>query len=92
MSPQIRSLVAAVAVGVLAPTAFAGAPKYETRRVPMGPRADHYVFVRVNAERGGDRPYALTGYGEVKTVRRVVQRWSGPRYIGPVWITERVVE
>ena len=94
MLPRINKLfaVAAVAVGIAAPAAFAGAPRYETRRIPMGPRPDHYVLVRSSADRGVVRPYALVGDRQVRTVRRVVQRWSGSRYVGPAWVTERVVE
>lgn len=94
MRPRINKLfaVAAVAVGIAAPATFAGAPRYETRRVPMGPRPDQYVLVRTNADRGAVRPYGLIGDRKVRTVRRVVQRWAGSRYVGPAWVTELVVE
>ena len=94
MFPRIKKLfaVAAIAVGIAAPAAFAGAPRYEARRIPMGPRPDQYVLVRTKVARGGVRPYALVGDRQGRTVRRVVQRWSGSRYVGPAWVTERVVE
>ena len=84
--------VAAVAVSALSPAAFAGGPKYVARRVPMGPRPDQYVLVRVDRDNGKIEPYALTGRPEIKSVRRVVQRWSGSRYIGPMWVTERATK
>ena len=89
-----KLVVAAVVVagGVLTPAAFAATPNYTTRRIPMGPRPDQYALVRTDREGRGSSPYALTGRTEVRTVRRVVQRWSGARYIGPVWVIERVAK
>ena len=93
MLPRIDRLVAvaAVALSLWAPAAFASVPKYQIRRVSMGPRPDQYVLVRAGREEAA-RPYALTGNREVRNVRRLVPRWSGARYIGPVWVTERVAE
>jgi hypothetical protein len=86
------AIVAAVAVaaGMFSPAALAATPKYATRRVPMGPRPDQYVLVRVSRETRSSAPYALTGRPEVRIVRRLIHRWAGPHYIGPVWVTERV--
>ena len=84
--------VAAVAVGVLSTATFAATPRYETRRMSMGPRPDQYVLVRTDHEKRSSASYALTGRPVVKYERKLVQRWSGGRYVGPVWVTERVAE
>ena len=82
------ALAAALVVGLLSPAALAGSsnPRYELRRQGMGPRPDQYVWVRVD---GGNRPYALTGDNDRPAKKRVVQRWAGPHYIGPVTVFER---
>jgi hypothetical protein len=84
------TLAAVVAVGLFSPAAFADSstPKYELKRMGMGPRPDQYVWVRVDRDTRGDRPYALTGDTERPLQRRVVQRWAGPHYIGPVTVFE----
>ena len=94
MFAGMKQLVAAaaVAVGAFSTAACAAAPNYQVRRVPMGPRPDQYVFVRTAREAGAAAPYALTGRPEVRYERKLVQRWSGGRLIGPVWVTERVAE
>ena len=52
--------LASVAVVLGASTfAFAGSPRYELKRVNMGPRPDQFVLVRVYEPTA--RPYALTG-------------------------------
>ena len=82
------ALAAAIVVGLLSPAALAGSSntKYELRRQGMGPRPDQYVWVRVQHD--GERPYALTGDNERPAKKRVVQRWAGPHYIGPVTVYE----
>ena len=84
------TLAAAMVVGLFAPAALAGSSdaKYELRRQGMGPRPDRYVLVRVDRD-GGDRPYALTGDTDRPAKKRVVQRWAGPHYIGPVTVYEK---
>ena len=84
------ALAAAIVVGLLSPAAMAGSSnaKYELRRQGMGPRPDQYVWVRVQHD-GGDRPYALTGDTDRPARKRVVQRWAGPHYIGPVTVFEK---
>ena len=50
---------AAIAIGAVAPAALADSgPRYVQQRIPMGPRPDNYVLVRVDR---AERPYALTG-------------------------------
>jgi hypothetical protein len=69
--------IAAVAVVLTSSVAYAGAgnARYELKRIPMGPRPDHYVLVRADrATAGTERPYALTG-----DTRAQVQR-NTPRY------------
>ena len=64
MSNRIKLIVAAaIAVGVFSPAAFA-APKYQSKRIPGGPRPDRVLLVRVDHQKRGDRPYALTGQVE----------------------------
>ena len=88
-----RFAAAALAASALVPAAFAGAaPQYVTTRLPMGPRPDQYVSVRVDQRKPAIAPYALTGQPEVRSERRLVQRWLGARFIGPVWVTERVTD
>lgn len=85
------ALAAAVAVvGLLAPAAMAGSsnPRYQLRRQGMGPRPDQVVWVRVERDAGGDRTSARTGDDNRPPKRRVVQRWAGRRYIGPVTVFE----
>ncbi len=83
------ALAAAALIGLLSPAAFAGSPgpKYELRRQGMGPRPDQYVLVRVDRTRG-DRPHTLTTDSPRPPTRRVVIRFAGPRYIGPVTVWE----
>ena len=56
--------IAAIVV-VLATAGYAaagtGSAEYELRRIPMGPRPDNFVIVRVDRTPQPDRPYALTG-------------------------------
>jgi hypothetical protein len=86
------ALAAALAAGAVSP-ALASPPRYEVRRLPNGPRPDHFVFVRIDDAPPRPRaPYALTGSAPVRATRHVVQRWAGPHYIGPVWTTEYVAE
>ena len=83
------ALAAAVVIGLLSPAVFAGSSdaRYELRRQGMGPRPDQYMLVRV--DRGAkDRPYTLTGPSERPHTRRVVIRFAGPHYIGPVTVWE----
>ena len=84
------TLAAAIVVGLLSPAALAGSSdaKYELRRQGMGPRPDQYVLVRAGHD-SRDRPYALTGDGGRTGKRRVIQRWAGPHYIGPVTVYEK---
>ena len=84
------AVAAVIAVGLFSPAAMAdsSSPRYELRRQGMGPRSDRYVWVRVDREARGDRPYALTGDSERPLKRRVVERWAGPHYIGPVTVFE----
>jgi hypothetical protein len=84
------ALAAAVVIGLLSPAAFAHSsnPRYELRRQGMGPRYDQYVWVRVDRDTRGDRPYALTGDNQRPAKRRVVEKWAGPHYIGPVTVFE----
>ena len=53
------------AIVVLATAGYAAAgtasPRYELKRIPMGPRPDNYVLVRVDRAPQADQPYALTG-------------------------------
>ncbi len=87
-------IAVAVAAGsvpaiVSAGTPYQGSPRYELKRVPMGPRPDQYVFERVYRLDGAERPRKLTGQTDVPAKRRLVQRWAGTHYIGPVWELDR---
>lgn len=87
-------IAAAVAVGSVPALASAGtpdreSPRYELKRVPMGPRPDRYVFVRINREGRDERPEKLTGQIDASAKRKLVQRWAGTHYIGPVWELDR---
>ena len=68
--------VAAVAVVLTAGYASAAAPepKYELKRIPMGPRADQYVLVRTDRGSQDARPYALTGEREERRAERPAAR------------------
>ena len=66
--------IAAAAVVLTASAAWA-APQYQLKRVPMGPRNDNYVLVRVDdANTTNDRPYALTGDTHERAVRPTASR------------------
>ena len=79
----------AVAVGMFSPAALAGPSHshYALRRQGMGPRPDRYVWQRVDRGRD-DHPSAVARDGDRPPKRRVVQRWAGRRYIGPVTVFE----
>ena len=80
-----------VVVGV-ASHAQASGPRYETRRLPNGPRPDRFMLVRVDRGRPAAPPYALTGAPTRRVERRVVQRWSGAHYIAPAWTVVTLTE
>jgi hypothetical protein len=62
MSNRFKLFVAgALAVGILSPGVCAAGPRYQTQRIPGGPRPDRFVLVRVGGGERRDRPYALTG-------------------------------
>jgi len=52
-------------------SAGTGSAHYELKRIPMGPRPDNYVLVRVDRTPQAERPYALTG--DARTERRNVR-------------------
>ena len=85
------AFVAAIALGSLSPPAFGGSakPAFELKRVQMGPRADRYLYERVHDKQSDDRPHSPTGMANEPRKWRVVQRWAGPHYIGPVWVRDR---
>lgn len=85
------ALVAAIAVASLSTPAFAGSakPTFQLKRVPMGPRPDRYLYERVYDKQSDHRPRSLTGEAREPRKWRVVQRWAGPHYIGPVWMRDR---
>ena len=93
MSGKRIILALAVVVGTLSSATLAGParPQYRSERVSMGPRPDQYVLVRVDRQ-DRQRPYALLGTRKPSVERRLVQRWVGPRYIGPVWVSEARAE
>ena len=64
--------IAAIAVVLTAGYASAATndAKYELNRIPMGPRADQYVFVRTDRTPQDDRPYALTGERQERRTER----------------------
>jgi hypothetical protein len=68
--------IAAVAVVVTSSVAFAGTEnaRYELKRIPMGPRPDQYVVVRVDRAPQAERPYALTGDSQDRQVKRTNTR------------------
>jgi hypothetical protein len=68
--------IAAVVVVLSSSFAFAGPgnAKYELQRIPMGPRPDQYVLVRVDRATRGDRPYALTGDTQERRAARPAAR------------------
>ena len=87
-------IATAVAVGSIPALASAGtpdrgSPRYELRRIPMGPRPDQYVLGRVYRQSRDEHPYRLTGHANAPAERRLVQRWAGTHYIGPVWVLDR---
>jgi hypothetical protein len=69
--------IAAVAV-VLLTAGYASAAtsdtKYELKRIPMGPRPDNYVLVRIDRADQDERPYALTGEREERRAKRPAAR------------------
>ena len=87
-----KIIVAAVVAGAglsLAAAAEASRVKYELRRIPMGPRPDHYVLVRADRQEPAGARHAVTRPQRHKIWKlRVVQRWAGPHYIGPVWVRD----
>jgi hypothetical protein len=67
-------IAAAIAVGSMAPMAFADSgPRYVLQRIPMGPRPDNYVLVRVDR---AERPYALTGDTQPRRAQRPAARYT----------------
>ena len=77
-----RIVIATAAIGLS--VASASAAKWETRQIHQGGGRTTTVVVRSHAEKPATAPYALTGKQEPKKTKRVVQRWAGPHYIGPV--------
>ena len=59
MIKQIAAIVVLVTAGHA--SAATDSARYELKRIPMGPRPDNYVLVRVDRAPQADRPYALTG-------------------------------
>jgi hypothetical protein len=49
-------------------------PKYALQRIPMGPRPDQYVMVRVFDSSQRERPYALTGSDASTRTREPIVR------------------
>jgi hypothetical protein len=68
--------IAAIAVLVTAGYASAATetPRYALQRIPMGPRPDNYVLVRVDRAPQAERPYALTGDAQPARVERTNAR------------------
>lgn len=71
--------IAAVGIVVLTSTiALAGTgqtARYQIQRIPMGPRPDQYIIVRVmDRSAPSDRPYALTGESQPARVHRMSVR------------------
>ncbi len=87
-------IAAAVVVGSIPALASAGTPdrerpRYELKRVPMGPRPDRYVFERVYRQGRDEHSRELTPRTNAPAKRRLVQRWAGTHYIGPMWECDR---
>ena len=87
-------IAAAVAIGsapalASAETPDRGSPRYEMKRVPMGPRPDRYVLERIYRQGRDEHPRKLTGQIGGSAKVRLVQRWAGTHYIGPVWELDR---
>ena len=87
-------IAAAVAVGSVPAQASAGTPnretpRYELKRVPMGPRPDRNVFERVFSQYHDEHPLELTGRTAAPVKWRLAQRWAETHYIGPVWDFDR---
>lgn len=73
------ALVAAVAATLFVTAgAFAATPKpkYALKRIPMGPRPDRYVLVRVDRRDRAERPYRLTGHA-----RHDRHDWTSPHRV-----------
>jgi hypothetical protein len=85
---MFKHLMIAAATASLA-TATASAADWRVTQIHQGGGRTTTVVVREHADRPTKAPYALTGQQKTKTSQRVVQRWSGPRYIGPVVERER---
>ena len=64
MIKHIAAIVVLATAGYAA--AGTGTAQYELKRIPMGPRPDNYVIVRVDRTPQADRPYALTGDARVE--------------------------
>jgi hypothetical protein len=80
-------IIAAAAIGLS--TASASAAKWQVKQIHQGGGRTATVVVREYAKKPAKAPYALTGNQEQKKAKRVVQRWVGPHYIGPVLEYER---
>ena len=78
-------IIATAAIGLS--TASAVAAKWERRQIHQGGGRTVTVLVREQGKKPAKAPYALAGKPESK--KRVVQRWVGPHYIGPVFEYER---
>ena len=74
---MIKQIAAIAVVLVTAGYASAATQKasYELKRIPMGPRPDQYVLVRVDRAPQAEQPYALTGDAQPARVER-----NKPRY------------
>ena len=74
MIKQVAIAAAALVLSSSFAVAGSGGPKYELKRIPMGPRPDNYVLVRVDRPDHAARPYALTGDAQNRPVKQKAAR------------------
>jgi hypothetical protein len=86
---MLKQLLIVVAAAIGLSTASASAAQWRVKQIPQGGGKYGTVVVREYAKKPAKAPYALAGDRESKRVKRVVQRWVGPHYIGPVLEYER---
>ena len=67
---MIKQTAAVLVVLASSTFAFGGTPKYELKRINMGPRPDQYVLVRVPDRQRTERPFALTGETQERRAAR----------------------
>ena len=75
VSVVVIAVVAALVISAMSSVALADTQAtYRWQRIPMGPRADQFILVRVNPAPPSELPYALTGDDANRNAYRAATR------------------